>query len=238
MNKAKIAIGIVVALIVLAFGGTWLYINVIKDDAPEKLTLDSGPTTTAASGGSATTTTAGGAATADGVDGTWKASSDSVVGYRVKEVLFGQSTEGVGRTNAVTGSMTIAGTTVSDATFSVDLTTMKSDSNQRDGQFQNRIMNTSQFPKATFELTKPIDLGSIPADGTEITAKATGDLTLRGKKRSVQLDITAKRTGSTISTLSTYDVVFADWGIDNPSFGPAQTEDHGLLEIKLVFSKS
>ena len=35
-----------------------------------------------------------------------------------------------------------------------------------------------------------------------------------------------------------YKVVFADWGVDNPSFGPARTGDDGLLEIKLVFAKT
>ena len=44
------------------------------------------------------------------------------VGYRVPEVLFGQSTEAAGRTTRVTGTMTIDGTTVEDATFTADLT--------------------------------------------------------------------------------------------------------------------
>jgi hypothetical protein len=35
---------------------------------------------------------------------TWSIAAGSQVGYRVVEVLFGQDTEGVGRTDAVTGS--------------------------------------------------------------------------------------------------------------------------------------
>ena len=56
--------------------------------------------------------------------------------------------------------------------------------------------------------------------------------------KDVDLDITAKREGSTISVLTSYSVKFADWGIDDPSFGPAQVEDNALLEIKLVFERA
>ena len=40
----------------------------------------------------------------------------------------------------------------------VDLTTLKSDSDNRDGQVQGRILQTDQFPKATFKLAQPIEL--------------------------------------------------------------------------------
>ena len=38
----------------------------------------------------------------------WAVVADSVVGYRVKEILFGQDTEGVGRISAVSDSLAIA----------------------------------------------------------------------------------------------------------------------------------
>jgi hypothetical protein len=31
-------------------------------------------------------------------------------------------------------------------------------------------------------------------------------------------------------------IVFADYNIPNPSFGPASTDDNGILEFSLVFS--
>lgn len=243
MGKAtKIIIGAVVAIAVLAVGGTWLYINVIKEDAPEELSLDdsssdSGPTTTAGSD-SGPATTAGSSDTTAGVDGEWTVTGDSVVGYRAKEVLFGQDTEGVGRTSEVTGTMTINGTSVDVAAFEVDMTSLKSDESNRDNQFNGRIMETDTYPTATFELMSPIDLGSVPAQGQEITATAVGNLTIKDQTKEVELDLTAKLDGSTISVLTTYDIVFADWGIDDPSFGPAQVEDNALLEIKLVFEKA
>ena len=35
-------------------------------------------------------------------------------------------------------------------------------------------MDTAMYPTATFVLTRPIDLGSVPAEGVEITEQAPG----------------------------------------------------------------
>jgi polyisoprenoid-binding protein YceI len=253
---------VVVALVVVV--APFVYIHWIKDDAPPRLALPSvsaGGTVTTSAGTTATTgstatpsttgigtadapsTTAAPAAAGSGsaapgdLSGTWTPTADSVAGYRVKEVLFGQSTEGVGRTSDVSGQLTIAGTTVSVADFSVDLTTVESDSNQRDNQFQGRIMDTSQYPTATFTLTQPIDLGSVPAEGQQVSVSAVGDLTMRGTTKSVTIPLTAQLSGGTIQVQGALDLVFADWGIPNPSFGPASTEDHGILEFLLVFAR-
>jgi polyisoprenoid-binding protein YceI len=247
--------GAVVALVLLVVGGTWVYIHLIKDDPPAKLTLETGDTSASASstpssdGSSSTTASAGpastttpaapsGAASSESIDGSWAASDQSLLGYRVKEVLFGQSTEAVGRTNAITGSLSVAGSTVEKGDFTVDMTTVKSDSGNRDRQFQGRIMDTSTFPTSTFTLTQPIELGSVPAEGQAVTASATGDLTLHGTTKSVTFDVQAQLKDGTIEVNGTIPIVFADYGIPNPSFGPASTEDNGVLEFLLVFTKA
>lgn len=244
MGKSiKVAIGIVAAVAVLGVGGSWVYINLIKEDAPEELTLDdadpSAPTTTADDGAAPTTDGAVTDSTDDGLDGTWTVSADGTeVGYRVKEVLFGQDTEGVGRTSEVTGSLTLAGTSVTAATFSVDVASITSDESRRDSAFRGDVMNTAEFPEATFELTAPIELGTLPDPGTEITATATGRLTLRGETKDVELPLQAKLDGDRISVLGNYEVVFEEWGIPNPSRGPVTTEDRGTLEILLSFERA
>ena len=83
--------------------------------------------------------------------------------YRVTEVLFGQDAEATGAADGVTGTVEIAGTTVVEPVdVEVDMTTFESPESQRDGQFQGRIMETAEFPTATFTLTEPIDLGRDP----------------------------------------------------------------------------
>jgi polyisoprenoid-binding protein YceI len=209
-------------LIVAVVGGSWLYVKVIDKPAP-KLTLDSTsgrPTTTRADDGT--------------TDGTWKVSRESVVQYRVKETLFGASNEATGKTSQVAGSITLSGTTVGDGSFTVDMNSVSSDKAQRDGQFRGRIMNTSQFPTATFKLTSPIALSSVDVD-KQITATATGNLTLHGVTKKVTFDVVAKRVTGQIRANGSIPVRFSDYSIDNPSGGPARVGNDGTLEFTLVF---
>jgi polyisoprenoid-binding protein YceI len=174
-TRTKLAIAVPVALGALVVGGTWVYIHVVEGDAPPALELSAdGPTSTASAG-----TTSGASA------GTWKTANGSEVGYRVDEVLFGQQATAVGRTERVTGEVTLDGATVSKGDVHRGHGVgRRATSRGRDGQYRNRIMSTDQFPTATFALTRPIDLGGVPADGVTVTAKATGDLTLRGVTKS------------------------------------------------------
>jgi polyisoprenoid-binding protein YceI len=216
---------------VLALGGTWAYGEFIKEDAPARLTLNGAgipaPSTTGASGTSA----------AAGVDGTWKATSGSQAGYRVNEVLLGRNAEAAGRTDDVTGQLVIEGSQLTAATVTVDMTTVASDQDRRDNQFRGRIMNVATYPTSTFKLTTPIDLGDLPADGEQVTVPATGELTLRGTTKTVTIDLVARRNGANIEVNGTVPVVFAEWNIPNPSFGPVTTEDHGELELLVVFAR-
>jgi polyisoprenoid-binding protein YceI len=226
-----LVIGVPIALVVLVVGGTFVYIHFIAADPPPRLTFSSDPSSTGSDSSAP-------AAPAGGVDGTWNATNASVLGYRVKEVLFGQDNEAAGRTNAVTGDLAIAGTTVNTAKFTVDMTKVTSDSGQRDGQFRGRIMQTSQFPTSTFELTQPIQLPSIPANLQEISVKAAGNLTLHGVTKAVAVDLKARLNGSSLEVNGTIPITFADYNISNPSGGPAQVGDNGELEFLLVFQKA
>ena len=241
-------VGVVLLLVV---GGPFVYIHFIRDDAPAPISFADADkanasttapsTTTGGSSGSSTATTtpaANATPLSGGISGTWQATNTSLFGYRVKEKLFGQGAEAYGRTNSVTGNIAVNGTTISTGTLTVDLTTVASDQSQRDGQFRGRIMNTSTFPTAKFELTKAIVLGSTPADKEEISVTGTGNLTLKSVTKSVDIPMKARLNGNHIEVTGSLNIVFADWGIDNPSGGPAQTEDHGILEFLVVFEKA
>ncbi len=228
-RKSTYLVGVPVLLVLALVGGPFVYINFIEGDPPAKLHF-SQKSTSSSRPGAATNAPAT-------VDGTWKVSTGSQVGYRVKEELFGQSAEAVGRTTAITGAFTIAGTTVGDANFTVDLTKVTSDRGNRDNQFQGRIMNTASFPDATFKLTKPVDLTSLPADLVEVTVPATGELTMHGTTQPVTFDLKARRNGAKIELNGTIPITFADYGISNPSFGPASVGDAGEVEFLLTFAK-
>ena len=221
----KLLIGAVVVALLAVTAGPWVYIHWIKDPAPARLSIDDA---TPASAGTTAINSTG---------NEWKIGSGSQLGYRVVEELFGQKTDGVGRTSKVTGSLTLDGSTVPAATFTVDMNSLKSDDARRDRKFTGEIMNTDKFPTSTFTLTAPIDLGTVPADGKQITVSATGNLTLRGVTKPVTFDVTAKRTGASIGVSGAIDVKFADYSIDNPSNAAVTTQDHGLIEFALVFTK-
>ena len=51
---------------------------------------------------------------------------------------------------------------------------------------------------ATFKLTAPITLTSIPQNKVPVTTSATGDLTLHGVTKSVTFDVSAQRNGDKI----------------------------------------
>jgi polyisoprenoid-binding protein YceI len=226
MRLLKLGLVAIVAAAVLVVAGTFVYIQFIRDDPPPKLTLEADTSATVPSG--------------DGtIDGTWSAASEGTqVGYRVNEVLFGQKAEAVGRTSDVTGSLTIEGTTVTTAEVEADMTTVESDENRRDNQFQGRIMETSRFPTATFTLNDPIELESEPAAGQVVTKTATGKLTLHGTTKEITVELSAQWDGGdTIKVQGEIPITFDDYGIPNPSFGGITTEDHGSLELLVVFTK-
>ena len=220
----------VLVLGVGVIGGPFINIHIIEAKAPAPLSL-------AKTSPSETPTTST-ATSIQGVDGTWTMTSGSTVGYRVQEVLFGQSHTAAGRTSAVTGSITIDGKTVNAATFTVDMTTVASDQQRRDNQFNGRIMDTASYPTAMFKLSSPIVLTSIPSVGMQASAQATGVLTMHGTSKSVTFTLTGQRTGVGIQVTGQIPITFADWNIPNPSFGPVTTQDHGVLEFLLVFKRA
>lgn len=225
-SRRSLLIGIPLVGLVVFLGG-WLLIDAIQGEAPEELGFDD-----------VTSTTGSGAALSDGIEGSWTiAEGSSTVGYRVKEVLFGQDAVAAGRTTEVTGTLEVAGSTITATDVEVDMASVSSDRSQRDGQFRGRIMSTDEFPTARFRLTAPIVVESIPAAGEEITATFTGDLTLRGVTRQVTADLVATLDGGQILVNGKLPIDFDEFEIPDASGGPATVGRTGDLEVLLVFSR-
>ena len=224
----------VAAVAVLAVGGTYVYIHFIEGPAPAPLGLKATKGDVATPPGQP-----GQSASAGALAGTWRVTSGSLAGYRVKEVLLGQNNIAMGRTSHVKGDLTIKGNTVTAAAFTVAMATIHSDQSQRDAQFDGRIMDTASYPTGTLTLASPINLGTLPAAGTIGTYQATANLTLHGHTRSVTFALQAERTSTGIEVSGSIPIVFADYGIANPSFsGFVTTQDHGLLEFLVKFSRT
>lgn len=218
-------------MVVAAVGGPFVYIHFIEGKAPAKLTLP--PSQTGSSGSGADV------AAATPIAGVWKVGAGSIVGYRVQEELVGQSNTAVGRTSEVWGSLTITRTTVTSGSFTANLSSVTSNESQRDAQFDGRIMDVSTFPTATFKLSDPIQLGTIPSAGEVKQFAATGQLTMHGVTRTIHVAVSAERSGSALDVLADIPITFADWNIANPSLGGfVTTQNTGTLEVLLNLTEN
>jgi polyisoprenoid-binding protein YceI len=232
--------GAFVAVVLVAGGLLWYL--VIRSDAPAEVTLAD------ALGSLGSTPAAQGGASADGgagvpatLAGTWvpATSGETFVGYRVQEELarVGANTA-VGRTSAVSGQVVIEDTTVSSVTIEADLTGLKSDNGMRDNQLRRQAIETSRFPKATFQLAEPIDLPESFAAGETFSGALEGKLTLHGVTRDVSIPVEARLQGGHLVVVGSLDVRFSDYSIAKPSGASVLSiEDKGTMEFQLVFQQ-
>lgn len=226
-RSAKIALVAVVAVVVLGSLSFWWF--VLRSDAPERAALPTRDTV-------ATSTTAAAPA---GADGQWvvQASPDTFAGYRVDEQFAGEAitVTAVGRSPEVTGTMEVSGSSITAVSVAVDMTALASDSDRRDNAVRTQGIATDQYGEATFVLTEPIDIGRVQAVGEAVDVVATGDLTLRGVTRSVQVPLAARYNGDTIDVAGGTTVVLADFAIPVISNPFVTIADTGEFEMQLVF---
>jgi polyisoprenoid-binding protein YceI len=166
--------------------------------------------------------------------GTWTAGAGSAAGFRVRESAFGVSNAVVGRTSAVTGSVTIAGDTITSATFRIKL-----DAITVGGKAEPQVgtsLDTRAYPIATISLIRPVTLMSGFASGSTVHVTVTARLTMNGTTRPVAVTLAARRSGPALQAAGTIPVEFSGWGIKEPAgFGfLAYLADHGTAEFLLV----
>jgi polyisoprenoid-binding protein YceI len=221
---------VIVALVVLAIVGVGSWFLFFRDEEPE-LTLPERQGTQQRS-------------TATELAGTWQPTSASVAGYRVREKLANlpAQSDAVGRTNAVTGEVTLTANnnvlSATEANFEVDVTKLKSDQGRRDNAIRTRGLQTDQFPTATFVLKTPIDVPQPALDGGRATVQAAGDLTLHGQTKSVTIPLEVQLNDGRVEVDGDYTFPFSDFGMEPPSIGGFVTvEDEGTLEFTLVLAK-
>jgi polyisoprenoid-binding protein YceI len=226
LTKILIASGLAVVLLLVG-GGFAVYKLFIESDPepPAKITR--------------TPTIEGGT-----LDGTYRVApgdTNSFVGYRVQEQLVGGAIEqtATGRTNSVTGSFTITGTTVQDVNVTADLRTLTSDRDQRDNAIKDRGLESNRFPEAKFVLTQPIERPTAPAVGETVTATARGEFTLHGVTKPVEIPVEGRWDGRDVQVVGRLHILFSDYGITAPTSPVvASIDDEGEMEFQIFFRKS
>jgi len=209
-------LGSVLALVILAVAATGAVIELTPGPAPLALPK-------------------GAAAPSGPLDRTWRVSSGSVAGFRVKETVIGFSNDVTGRTGDVSGTVVVDGAQVARATFQVTLGSIAVNNKTRQPQLVQSLGVTAH-PVATVTLTRPV---SLPADftaGATVTQAAAATLTLNGTTRPVTVTLAAQRDGPAIEAAGSLPVAFADFGIKGPqgygAFGSLAS--NGTAEFLLI----
>ena len=239
MKKILLWVGLgIVVVAAVAFAGWYFFLK--SDPAPRAAIKDT-PLQTQAPADPSSGGETGSSSALDGTYTVKPGNTDNFVGYRVTEKLVANVVESTatGRTNNVTGTMTIAGTTVNDVTVTGDLRDLTSGQSFRDQRIHSSGIESDRFPEAKFVLTTPITLPKTPAAGETLSVDGTGDFTLHGVTKRVTITFQGRWDGKDIQVVGNLPIAFSDYNITAPTAPVvASVDDHGEMELQLFFKKS
>lgn len=217
-KRTKVLTGVAAGAVVLvglgAVVGPRLYASTVRAEAAPTLAAGTGGLPDPAS-----------------LDGSWTVGDGSFAGYRLDEVLGGEDVTVTGRTEQVTGGLTVADGTLTEATVEVDVASIATDQQRRDDYFRGTAMQADTFPTATFTLTEPAELTAGSTD-----AELTGELTIRDVTRTVTVDADVASGDGSVQVVGAVPVTFRDWGITPPDLGFVKVEETGTVEFDLVLT--
>ena len=162
--------------------------------------------------------------------------------YRVREQLANVSlpNDAVGVTSAVSGTVLFdeSGNVLSDSQIVVDLSTLQSDQNRRDGFIKRETLQTDTFPNAVFVPTELRGLEfPLPESGTA-NFEILGNLTIRDVTREVVWQAEAEFDGDTVAVEATTGFTFDDFSLTQPRvFLVLSIEDTIGLEVDFTLQR-
>jgi polyisoprenoid-binding protein YceI len=218
-RRIRLLLLAVVGAVVLVVAGGYAVLRLTGDDPPPPPALSRTP--------------AAGDAAAPGVR-RWRpiAGQGTFVGYRVNEQYLGVGVRAaVGRTSAVSGTVTVDADRIAAADLTADMRQVRSDQSRRDETLGYRGIETDRYPSARFTLTTPV----------AVSARArhtTGALTLHGRRASIDVTVRGQRlAGGRLELVGSAPISFARFAIEPPSVaGIVSVREHGVLEFRLVLA--
>jgi len=166
------------------------------------------------------------------VDGTWLVAPGSVAGFRIQQTVLLLTSEVVGRTNDITGTVTVASGRATAADVRINLLALTTGDRKPAPQF-GISLDTAQYPTATVALAQPVPLDAA-LSGNAVTV--TGTLTLHGVTRTVIVSLALRRDGANLDIAGQTPVAFKDYSLASPTgYGPiGSLADHGIAEFLLI----
>jgi polyisoprenoid-binding protein YceI len=166
--------------------------------------------------------------------------SGTIARYRVREQLAGISfpSDAVGTTDAVAGTIVVNPDGTLDAARSkitVDLGTLKSDQDMRDGYVRRNTLETEAYPTLTFVPTRAVGLPSPLPAGMQAQAgfQLVGDMTLRGVTKEVTWNVVATFGSDRVQGRASTTFPFSLFEMKKPSLARLLSVDEDItLEIE------
>ncbi|HVW05328.1 MAG TPA: YceI family protein [Vicinamibacterales bacterium] len=165
----------------------------------------------------------------------------TVARYKVREQLAGISfpSDAVGTTQAVTGTIVVNPDGTIDAAKSkitVDLTTIQSDQQMRDGYVRNNTLETQKYPSLEFVPKRAVGLPSpLPSGmGAQAGFQLIGDMTVHGVTSEVTWTVVATFTNDAVAGRATSTFPFATFKMTKPSLARLLSVDD-KIELEIEF---
>jgi len=164
-------------------------------------------------------------------------SEESTASYHVAEEFFGLAlgkygipeglVETVGTTSAIQGQLELnwddLAAPLGENTFTVDLSTLKSNQSLRDGWLRDNGPKFATYPDAIFVGESLTDTPTSYTPGDEVTFKMVGQMTVHEVTQPATFEITAKLANGIVTGVAVADLTMTGFGITPPDSRSATT---------------
>ena len=146
--------------------------------------------------------------------------SKSSASFKVREQLAKLSfpSDAIGKTSDISGNMALNpdGTiNTSVSKIVVNVASLVSDSAMRDGYLKRVILQTDQYPNATFVPTKITGVNPLTASG-QVSFQITGNLTIKDVTTPVTWNVTGTAQNGQATGIATTTFTFEDFNLPQP----------------------
>ena len=177
--------------------------------------------------------------------GRWTIAAGSVAGYRVREKLgfLPAEDDAVGRTSAITGTATLAeishAVTVRAASFTVDVSKLKSDQAMRDQHIRTIGIQSATYPTATFVLSTPLALPASAVNGDVVHTSVVGVFDIHGTSRRETVPLQMRLSNSEIEAVGSLTFPWSEFNMTAPSVGGfVSVTNHATMEFDLRLKRA
>ena len=142
-----------------------------------------------------------------------------------------------GNTNQIEGTLQLdlATAELGPTRFTVDLVSLVTGQNDRDGWIRDNALESNRYPLAVFEATEIQNAPANYQEGQEATFQLVGNMTIRDMTNPMTFDVTATLQGSEIRGVAEANSQMTDWGFEPPSFlGTLTVENDFMIRVEFV----